>query len=220
MDNQKKKRNCYEIGTVVGGFELIKFSHKDAHGNRYWIMKCITCNSTEPRVPGGRRSASGCRSCTQIKHGRCTKEKTGAGKYDKTITSWRSMVQRVNGTLGENTNQYYKDRGITMDPRWKSFEKFLEDMGERPRNTTLDRIDVDLGYYKENCRWADKKTQNRNKTTSHYWTIGGTKKHVAEWAEVWGITRKDVERLLRKHLSEKQQEEKYIKKINATKENN
>jgi len=45
------------------------------------------------------------------------------------------------------------------------FENFLVDMGERPDGATLDRVDNQRGYFPENCRWADSKTQSRNRRT-------------------------------------------------------
>lgn len=80
----------------------------------------------------------------------------------RTYRSWRSMRGRcLNSKV--DSYKYYGGRGISICAEWTDFAVFLADMGERPANMTLDRIDPNGNYCKENCRWADLKTQNSNR---------------------------------------------------------
>lgn len=83
--------------------------------------------------------------------------------------TWEGMKRRCNNP---NHPQYhrYGGRGIVYDSTWEKFENFLKDMGPRPTGYTLDRIDNNGNYCKENCKWSSAKEQqlNRNiKTTAH-----------------------------------------------------
>ncbi len=87
------------------------------------------------------------------------------GAESPTHKAWSTMKQRCN-----NPKYYlyhrYGGRGITYDSRWESFENFLADLGERPEridSLSLDRIDNNGNYTKENCRWATASQQQLNK---------------------------------------------------------
>lgn len=92
--------------------------------------------------------------------------------------TWNSMLSRCNNKLSP-AFEYYGGRGIRVCKRWDCFETglaaFIEDMGERPEGTTLDRRDNDKGYTPENCRWATKRDQafNRRKPKSNKTGIVG-----------------------------------------------
>jgi hypothetical protein len=87
----------------------------------------------------------------------------------------------------------YGGRGITICQRWlDNFANFKADMGPKPTGLTIDRIDNDLGYSPENCRWADKKTQSNNRRPLNpdnftQFTFNGETKILTEWAAISGI---------------------------------
>jgi len=76
--------------------------------------------------------------------------------------TWKRMRQRC---LNKNNPdfKYYGGRGIIICKRWDKFENFYEDMGRCPKGLTLERSQNNLGYSKENCYWASRTTQSRNR---------------------------------------------------------
>lgn len=95
-----------------------------------------------------------------MKHGHASN--WGGKKCSPTYKSWVAMVQRC---TKEYHTHYHRYKG-KLPTCWETFEPFLEDMGERPLGTSLDRIDGTLGYSKGNCRWATSKEQQRNKCSN------------------------------------------------------
>ena len=93
----------------------------------------------------------------------CDNHRTSHNKsYHELYSIWNSMKDRC-----LNSKHYafkdYGGRGITVSEEWLNIDNFLKDMGERPKGLSLDRINNDMGYSKENCRWATWKEQSSNK---------------------------------------------------------
>lgn len=84
---------------------------------------------------------------------------------------------------------HYGGRGIKVCERWHEFEDFLADMGEKPsQKYSIDRLDVNGNYEKDNCRWATRIQQARNTTKTKFHTANGETLCLSEWAERLGIT--------------------------------
>lgn len=82
----------------------------------------------------------------------------------------------------------YVNRGIKVCDRWlHSFENFLEDMGEAPAGHSMDRIKNDLGYSKDNCRWATKRQQCNNTSRSRVVEFNGEAMTIAQLADKIGV---------------------------------
>ena len=100
---------------------------------------------------------------------------------------WGNMLYRCN-TESSPIYKAYGGRGISVCDEWHSFEKFIDDMGFRPTvYHSIDRVDVDGNYCKENCRWATKKEQSRNRTNSSYLVVDGNKIQVDDYCEKYGV---------------------------------
>ncbi len=151
--------------------------------SRYWAGTC-DCSPETPKEFNGSRLAGGrithC-GCQRPNHGH-----TANGKRTPTYIAWQDMIQRCK-SLEVTEADGTITRTRKHDSRWLTFTAFLDDMGERPLGTTLDRIDT-LGHYgKDNCRWATRLVQDYNKTnTKMYYGDPEGKDRVGsalDWAE-------------------------------------
>jgi len=172
------KRNCYE----------------------FWLFQCDCGNTKVSRlydVKRGKINSCGCIHKKQL----AERNKANAkhGYFGTPIyNSWSGIIERCYNPKSGNYNMYGA-KGITMCERWRSsFENFLEDMGERPQGTSIDRIDVYGNYCPENCRWVDAKTQARNRTNNVRYEYDGKNLTLAEWSEITGIKADTMHSRIRK----------------------
>jgi hypothetical protein len=123
----------------------------------------------------GRRMLRESNENPKIIHGHAGRKPT------KEYSTWSGMMSRCN-----NANHTFYDhhggRGITVCEQWHSFEKFLADMGERPANHSLERIDNNKGYSNDNCKWATQTHQNNNKRNNHTVTYDGRTQTISQWS--------------------------------------
>jgi hypothetical protein len=120
---------------------------------------------------------------------------------------WFSMIKRCH----DHKHKAYKNyggRGIIVCERWlgdNGFNNFYTDMCPRPAdNLSIDRIDNNGNYCPENCRWATRTQQARNRRTNRLICIDSETKSVAEWAEISGIPQRTIRDRLDNGWEEKQ----------------
>ena len=109
----------------------------------------------------------------------------------KVYRTWNEVKSRCDN---KNNDRYkhYGGRWITYDKKWEKFEWFYEDMWDRPEWKTIDRIENNWNYCKENCKenckWATIQEQNRNKRNNviYKW------KCIAQWCDELWINRNKV----------------------------
>ena len=111
----------------------------------------------------------------------------GMGARTPTYHSWQNMIARCTQPSYPSYEKY-KARGITVCNRWRKYENFLADMGERPKHRTLDRIDNTGNYEPCNCRWATKREQANNRITNVYFTYKGEEYTIINLSRETGIS--------------------------------
>jgi hypothetical protein len=125
---------------------------------RFWVAKCDCGAIVE--VLSSKINEGNRKSCSVA----CPiRESKRARLNTPTFLSWRGIFARC-----ENPNatgyRNYGGRGIRVCDRWRDFEDFVADVGERPSmGHSLDRIDVNGHYEPGNCRWATHTDQARNR---------------------------------------------------------
>lgn len=109
--------------------------------------------------------------------------------YPMEYRSYRMMLNRCNNPNAHDY-QYYAGRGITVCDRWmgvSGFTSFVSDMGRRPDGTSIDRRDNSQGYAPNNCRWATRTQQARNKRNNRVISYKGTPIVLRSLAQAIGV---------------------------------
>ena len=190
-------------GQVFGSLEVISVFDTIPHRGKRWLCRC-SCG--EERVVLGaeltRKRAERTRSCKKCGLSRqieavTTHGHSANGRCSSLYHSWSAMRSRC---LDVNCKDYphYGGRGIIIAAEWESFEGFLMDMEDTwQEGLSIDRMDVNGNYCKENCRWATIQEQNRNKRNTIRLEHKGLVLSLKEWAECTGISADTLEKRFR-----------------------
>lgn len=180
-------QDLFKPGQVVERLTVVSVSSIISSGRTRWRIEC-KCVCGETTVVDAYHLRDGnIRSCGCLRSETTIKRSTKHGNAPRSGWSyeygvWNGMLSRC---LDTNCTiyKYYGGRGITVDPSWKDFKKFLADVGPCPKEgLTLDRKNNNLGYVPGNCRWVDWITQQNNRRSNRKEEYLGRTQTVAQWA--------------------------------------
>lgn len=176
-------------GQRCGSLIAVEPTEKRQGSSVIWRCKCEACGREDFLIPVGRFRKGKQKSCGCLTGQSISQTKKVHGMtYSPTWMSWNAMHQRCSlnrAVLFKN----HSAKGISVCDEWSDFMKFYNDMGERPAGMTLDRIDNEKGYFKENCRWATRYQQIINRSCTVYVEIFGINMPRAFWL---GLTGTDI----------------------------
>lgn len=172
-------------GKTFGRLTVLKLDRITEKGHYFWLCRCECGNLRSVNTGGLNRGTS---SCGCIKREILQKRNSTHGMAHKPFYNvWVAMKARCDIP----TNKSYKNygaRGIGYSRKWVTFEGFLEDMYENYKPwLSLDRIDNNKGYSKENCRWADAATQASNTRRNKYVEYQNEKLTVSQLARKFNM---------------------------------
>lgn len=187
------ERRALKPGHVYGNLTVTGCAGKNKHGQ--YLVRCMCICGTEKEFREYAVRQGTAKSCGCTRHDCHTKH----GMSDSAAyRSWLSMIARCMNPEHPHFGEY-GGRGITICKEWQRFEGFYADMGDRPKSTSLDRKDSNLGYCKSNCRWATAKEQGNNRRTNTVWSWNGQSKTVQQWADALGVNSDTLTKRFYKH---------------------
>lgn len=181
--------------------------YKDLVGNRYGHLVVLGFAYSNPKSHWYCRCDCGLEKIIRVDAlkivkscGCFAREKSTTHGMSK--TRFHKIYQKMLARCTSRTDpayQLYGGRGIRV--KWLAFQDFREDMYDSylahcasygEDNTTIDRIDNDGHYSKENCRWATRKLQAVNRRNTRYLTVNKITHTVEMWAQLSGLSKRTI----------------------------
>lgn len=180
----RKAHNFVDLtGRVFGRLTVAARAPNRYGGKAFWSCVC-TCGGSAvtsgSQLVSGHTASCGCLNRETItKHGR-----HNSSEY----VVWQQMKERCHNPK-KAAYARYGARGVTVCERWRgSFASFLQDMGHRPgADFSLERRDNDGPYSPDNCRWATRRDQCRNRRANVWLELDGVRMCVTDWCAQYGI---------------------------------
>lgn len=210
METRKKS---LEIGTLIGSVIILSHTRELRPSKKAYKFLCncqcscgefFTVETGNLKRMGNNAKCGKCRNREKYKtiDGNSTKKENNHLEY-KSYYTWKALKDRC---YNKNNSRYYNygAKGIKVCDSWlESYDNFLKDMGlPLSANDSIDRINTNGNYEKDNCRWTDSITQANNKTNNRIITYNNESLTLQQWANKVGIKRETIAKRLNSGCSE------------------
>lgn len=187
-------------------FVIERTEQRSPEGLLIWRCKCSCGNEHLTSTTQLLRTKNPTTSCGCLRMERCiasraTHRATFGGRFTTEYSSWHAMLQRCTNPNSKHFSDY-GGRGITVCVRWReSFSDFLADMGLKPSpQHTIERKNNSLGYSPDNCRWATRPEQQKNRRNARLITFQGRTETAHAWSKITGLPSRTIYSRLRAGL--------------------
>lgn len=181
-------------GLSYGTLTVIERTTSNKYGKARWVCQC-SCGRTKI-VSGNDLQMGNVKSCGCRRWGFWTKHGETVGGVSRFYSVWAGMLDRCRNKKNKRY-KVYGGRGIIVCKRWYDFSNFKNDMHDAYINhfninngdTYIDRMNNDLSYTPENCRWATQRQQQNNRSNNCRLSLQSGETHtIAEWARIYGVS--------------------------------
>jgi hypothetical protein len=173
-------------GKKFGRLYVVHLVEKDKSGKYKWLCQC-DCGKTKI-TDTGQLNSGYTQSCGCIKKEILQERNYKHGEaHTDFYNVWSSMKQRCNLKRAKAYKDY-GGRGINVCEEWNDFINFYNDMYPTyKKGLTIERIDVNGNYCKENCTWIKFEDQASNTTRSRFVYYNNKKYTASQLAREYGL---------------------------------
>lgn len=160
------------------------------NGSLHWECMCSCGKTLEVSGSSLRLGTSKSCGCHRLKVNKLGLSRRRHGMTrTKPYKSWAHMLERCNNSESKSYKDY-GGRGITVCKKWEKFDGFWEDMQEGYSDgLTIDRIDVNGNYEKDNCKWSTHQEQSDNRRNTIMVTLNGETEKLSYFLEKYNKKR-------------------------------
>lgn len=191
---------CIDLTNIrFGRLLVLSRVENTSSGQARWKVRCDCGVTKDVRGQALREGLTLSCGCLNAENAAKLKTTHGFSKHSA-FKTWKAMVARCSNPEDKDYAGY-GGRGVLVCAEWLDVANFVRDMGEKPAGMSLDRINNDEGYCRNNCRWATSTEQGSNKRNNNNVVIHGKALCLAAVSRKYGIPESTLRNRLNSGMS-------------------